>query len=108
MALATQGGFNSTLRQSIHQGIESVVGSNTVNSVELYLDSSIAVKDIVTYTKALEKMFDKGAKLIELRCAEALYANLRLANFQPKENYSQSEYVIEAKRRWLLGENKRQ
>lgn len=105
MSKRIEGGFNAILRYSIHQGIESVVGSSTAKAIEFYLDSSIAGKDIETYTKALEKMFDLGAKMIEDRCAEALYANLKLANFQRRDKYSLTDYVIEAKRLWLLGEN---
>jgi hypothetical protein len=71
--------------------------------VEFYLDPSIASKDILGYTKALEKMFTLGARLIEERCAQALYSNLGIA-FQRRENYKLSDYVENAKKKWLLGE----
>lgn len=100
---ARSGGFNSILRQSIHEGIVSVVGRDTAKSVEFYLDSSIAAKDIVTYTKALERIFDVGSKRIEENCARALYSNLGL-NFEVKELYKLSDYVNEARKRFLLGE----
>ncbi len=97
------GGFNSILSQSLHEGIVSVVGRDTAKSVEFYLDSSIATKDIMTYTKALERMFDVGAKLIEENCARSLYSNLGL-KFELKKSYKLPDYVNEAKKRFLLGE----
>jgi hypothetical protein len=63
--------FNSILKQSIRQEIESVADSNTAKSIEFYLDSSIAGRDIAPYTRALEKMFDVGTKLIEDKYAES-------------------------------------
>ena len=99
-------GFNSVLKRSIQQGIASVVGRETAISVEFYLDPIIATKDIVRYNVALDKMFKAGAKLIQERCARALFSNLQL-DFKHRDDYDLSAYVTEAKRRWLLGESAR-
>ena len=98
-----EGGFNTILKLSLQEGITSVVGRETAKAVEFYLDPSIATKDISMYTVALEKMFSVGAKLIEERCAKALFDNLRLV-FQPNAMFKLSDYVMEARKRWLLGE----
>ncbi len=95
--------FNSVLRRSVQEGIASVVGHQTAVSVEFYLDPTIATKDIVQYTTALEKMFTVGAKLIEERCAQALYHNMGLS-FEKHDGYDLSKYVSDAKKKWLLGE----
>ncbi|MGI0092460.1 MAG: hypothetical protein ACREBS_12205, partial [Nitrososphaerales archaeon] len=102
MAQEQSEGFYSVLRRSVQQGIASVVGRDTCISVEFYLDSSIAVKDISSYTKSLEKMFGPGSKLIEERCARALYSNMQL-DFALKQDYSLNDYVEEAKKLWLTG-----
>jgi hypothetical protein len=99
-------GFNSVLRKSIKQGISSVVGTSTAVAVEFYLDSSLASKDIVAFTKALENMFGAGAKLIEQRCAQALYSNLGL-QFEKKENFKLDDYAVDAKKKWLTDEGNR-
>ena len=80
-----------------------MVGRQTAVAVEFYLDPEIAVKNIAAYTAALETMFKLGAKLMEERCATALYANMGLT-FQKRESYKLNDYVQDAKRRWLLGE----
>jgi hypothetical protein len=99
-------GFNSLLRKSIKQGIASVVGTQTAVAVEFYLDSNLGSKDIVAYTQALENMFGAGSKLIEQRCAQALYSNLGIA-FEKRENYKLSDYTVEAKKKWLTDEGGR-
>jgi hypothetical protein len=96
--------FNSELKRSIQEGIASVVGHQTAIAVEFYLDPAIASKDIVRYTAMLEKMFMAGSKLIEERCAEALYHNMGLS-FDKRANYNLSNYVEDAKKKWLLGES---
>jgi hypothetical protein len=101
------GSFNSVLRRSIQEGISSVVGRETAVAVEFYLDPAIAAKNISAYTISLEKMFTLGAKLIEDRCAQALYANMGIA-FQRRENYKLKDYVEDARKKWLLGETSRQ
>jgi hypothetical protein len=101
-----KGGFHAVLRKSIHEGIQSVVGRETVVSVEFYLDSSMAEKNIVAYTQALEKMFREGAKLIEQRIAQALYFNFQL-DFHLTEGNKLNAYVEDAKKKWLLGESSR-
>jgi hypothetical protein len=103
----TSGSFNTVLRRSIQEGISSVVGRETAVAVEFYLDPSIATKDILAYTVALERMFTLGSKLIEDRCAQALYSNMGIA-FQRRENYKLNNYVEDAKKKWLLGETSRQ
>ncbi len=90
--------FQSLLLKSIQQGIASVVGQQTAVAVEFYVDSKVAMKDINGYTDALEKMFAAGSKIIEKRCAEALYKNLNL-EFEVNENYRLNDYVEEAKRK---------
>jgi hypothetical protein len=99
-------GFNALLRKSIKEGISSVVGTSTAVAVEFYVDSGLGSKDIVAYTEALENMFGAGAKLIEERCAKALYSNLGIA-FEKKENYKLSDYVVDAKKKWLTDEGNR-
>lgn len=98
--------FNSVLKRSVQEGIASVVGRETAIAVEFYLDPSIASKDIARYTLSLEKMFTLGAKLIEERCAQALYHNMGLS-FQKRDDYKLSNYVEDAKKKWLLGETAR-
>ena len=98
--------FSSVLKRSVQEGIASVVGRQTAISVEFYLDPSIAAKDIGRYTSMLEKMFKLGAKLIEERCAEALYHNMGLS-FEKHEAYDLSRYVLDAKKKWLLGETRK-
>jgi hypothetical protein len=98
--------FNSVLKRSVQEGITSVVGRQTAIAVEFYLDPSIASKDIVRYTQSLEKMFKLGAKLIEERCAQSLYNNMGL-DFQKRDDYKLSNYVEDAKKKWLLGETTR-
>ena len=61
--------FKTTLQRSIREGIAAVVGKQTAIAVEFYVDSSLAAKDIVAYTKALENMFTIKAPLLEKRCA---------------------------------------
>ena len=90
-------GFAEILRRSIQQGLESVVGHQTAMAVEFYIDSSLAAKDIVLYTRALEKMFGDSSKQIEESCAQILYSNLKL-EFQWNENYRLSDYVRAAQR----------
>jgi hypothetical protein len=103
---STEGaGFNVMLKKSIHEGIESVVGRQTAVAVEFYLDLSIATKDIVGFTQALEKMFTVGSKLMEERCAQALCHNIGI-QFSRHEEYGLKEYVEDAKKRWLLGESR--
>ena len=103
----TSGAFNTVLRRSIQEGISSVVGRQTAVAVEFYLDPSIATKNIEAYTVALEKMFTVGSKLIEDRCAQALYSNMGI-DFQRRENFDLTNYVEDAKKKWLLGETSRQ
>ena len=98
--------FNSVLKRSVQEGIASVVGRQTAIAVEFYLDPSVASKDIAGYTLSLEKMFTLGSKLIEERCAQALYHNMGL-NFQKRDDYNLTNYVEEAKKKWLLGETAR-
>jgi hypothetical protein len=98
--------FNSVLKRSIQEGISSVVGHQTAVAVEFYLDPSIASKDIARYTASLEKMFKLGSKLIEERCAQALYHNMGLS-FEKHDGYNLSRYVEDAKKKWLLGESVR-
>jgi len=98
--------FNSVLKRSVQEGIASVVGRETAIAVEFYLDPSLASKDIAMYTLSLEKMFMLGAKLIEERCAQALYHNMGL-HFQKRDDYKLSNYVDDAKKKWLLGETAR-
>ena len=80
-----------------------MVGRETAISVEFYLDPTTATKDISGYTNALEKMFNLGSKLIEERCAQALFSNLQL-DFQHKESFKLPEYVEDAKKKWLSGD----
>lgn len=80
------------------------MGSETATAVDFYLDPTLATKDIAAYTAAIEKMFSVGSKLIEERCAQALFFNLSL-RFQPVENFKLSDYVEDAKRKWLYGNN---
>jgi hypothetical protein len=89
--------FPSVLSRSIREGIASVVGRQTALSVEFYLDTSLAVKDILAYTKALERFFTVGSKLIEERCARALYHNLGF-EFNARDGYRLCDYVEEAKK----------
>jgi hypothetical protein len=98
--------FNSVLKRSVQEGIASVVGRQTAIAVEFYLDPSVASKDIARYTLSLEKMFTLGSKLIEERCAQVLYHNMGL-NFQKHDDYKLTNYVEEAKKKWLLGETAR-
>jgi hypothetical protein len=100
------GSFNAVVRKSIQEGIASVVGRQTAVAVEFYLDPEMAVKDISAYTVALEGMFKLGAKLIEDRCAIALYTNMGIT-FQKHENYKLNDYVQAARKKWLLGETSR-
>ena len=102
-----KGGFYSVLRKSIHEGITSVVGQKTTVSVEFYLDSSIATKNIEAYTASLERMFAAGAKIIEQRCAQALYSNLNL-DFHKIDSYKLNDYVVDARKKWLSGEISKQ
>ena len=95
--------FNTFLKKSLKEGIASVVGRQTASSVEFYLDPAIATKDILSYTMALEKMFTVGAKLIEERCAEALYSFMGL-EFAKHEEYKLNDYVADAKKKWLRKE----
>jgi hypothetical protein len=88
--------FALLLRRSIRQGITRFFGRGTAVAVEFYLDSSLAEKDIVAYTKALERMFGAGSKMIGDDCAEILYRNLGIP-FVRKESYSLSDYVTEAR-----------
>jgi hypothetical protein len=85
------------LSRSIRQGIASVIGKETAASVEFYLDTSLAVKDIVAYTAALERIFTVGSELIEERCARALYSNLGY-EFRLRDGFKLSDYVEEAKK----------
>jgi hypothetical protein len=96
--------FNSVLKRSVQEGIASVVGRQTAVAVEFYLDPSIASKDIATYTNSMEKMFSVGAKLMEERCAQALYHNMGLS-FEKRDGYNLNRYVEDAKKKWLLGES---
>lgn len=88
--------FADVLRGSIQAGIVSVFGRQTAIAVEFYVDSSLAAKDIVAYTNALEKVFGKGSSLIEERCAQILYSNLGL-EFELKDNQRLSDYVMAAR-----------
>ena len=97
-------GFNSALKKSIAEGLASVVGTKTVAAVDFYLDPDIAVKDIAAYSRSLEKMFTVGSKLIEDRCAQSLFANLKI-KFEPKENFRLDDYVQEARHKWLVGDS---
>jgi len=101
------GSFNAILRRSVQEGISSVVGRETAVAVEFYLDPEIAGKNISAYTIAMEKMFTVGAKLIEERCAQALYANVGIS-FQRRDGYKLKDYVEDARKKWLLGETSRQ
>jgi hypothetical protein len=95
--------FNVVLKRSIQEGIASVVGHQTAVAVEFYVDPVMATKDTQRYTAALEKMFTLGAKLIEDRIAENLYRNMGLS-FSKHDSYNLSQYVEDAKKKWLLGE----
>jgi hypothetical protein len=92
--------FQAALKRSLRQGISSVVGADTASVVDFYVDPSLATKDIAAYTKAVERMFTVGSKLIEERCARALFFNLKL-RFVENQNYKLSDYVEEARRKWL-------
>jgi hypothetical protein len=97
-------GFNGVLKKSIGEGISSAVGSQTLVAVDFYLGREVATKDIVRYTRALERMFTVGSKLIEDRCAQALFSNLKI-RFEPKNNFKLSDYVEDAKKKWLSGDS---
>ncbi len=88
--------FNHILQRSIREGITRVVGTETARCVEFYLDSSLAMKNIVEYTKSLEN-FSVSSKHLEERCAEALYSNLGL-RFEKNESFKLYDYVREAKK----------
>lgn len=88
--------FADLVRYSIQAAIVSLFGRQTAIAVEFYADSSLAAKDIVVYTNALEKMFGAGSNLIEERCAQILYGKLGL-EFQRKDNYKLSDYVKAAR-----------
>lgn len=88
--------FTNLVRRSIQEGIVSVFGRQTAVAVEFYVDSSLAAKDIVVYTNALQKMFGQGSSLIEERCARILYATLGL-EFQRQDKYRLSDYVMAAR-----------
>lgn len=81
------------------EGIAATVGRETAAAVEFYVDSSLAVKDIAAYTAALERMFAAGSKVIEERCALALYSNLGL-EFKAVSGFGLDDYVEEARKRW--------
>jgi hypothetical protein len=93
--------FKTVLQRSIREGIASVVGKQTAVAVEFYVDSSLATKDLVAYTQALEKMFTIKAPLLEKRCAETLYHNLGL-EFKVIPSNKLADYVEEAKKKKLL------
>ncbi len=65
-------------------------------AVEFYVDSSLAVKDAAAYTVALRRLFAAGSKIIEERCARALYSNLGL-EFKVVEGFGLDDYVGAAK-----------
>lgn len=96
-------GFNGVLKKSIGEGIASVVGAQTLVAIDFYLDREVVAKDIEGYTKALEKMFTVESKLIEVRCAQALFSNLGI-KFEPNENFKLSNYVEDAKKKWISGD----
>ncbi len=91
------GSFPDILRRSIQEGIVRTVGRDTAVAVEFYVDSSLAVKDIVAYTSALQKMFADGSKTIEERCARALYSNLGL-EFKVVSGFRLDDYVAAARK----------
>jgi hypothetical protein len=69
-------------------------------AIDFYLDREVASNDIGKYTEALEKIFSVGSKLIEDRCAQALFSNLKI-DFKPDEKLKLSDYVRDAKKKWL-------
>ena len=88
--------FPDILRRSVKEGIAATVGLETAAAVEFYVDSSLAVRDIAAYTAALERMFAAGSKVIEERCALALYSNLGL-EFKPVGGFGLDDYVEAAR-----------
>lgn len=89
--------FADVLQRSIREGIAATVGRETAFAVEFYVDSSLAVKDIAAYTATLERMFAAGSKVIEERCARALYLNLGL-EFKAVGGSGLDDYVEAARR----------
>jgi hypothetical protein len=88
--------FPYTLRRSIQEGIIATVGRDTAIAVEFYVDSSLALKDVAAYTAALRRVFAAGSKVIEERCARALYSNLKL-EFRVVSGFGLDDYVKAAR-----------
>ena len=88
--------FPDVLRRSIQEGITATVGRDTAMAVEFYVESSLAVKDIAAYTAALQRLFAAGSKVIEERCARALYSNLGL-EFKAVSGFGLDDYVEAAR-----------
>ncbi len=84
--------FPDILRRSIREGIAATVGRDTATAVEFYVDSSLAVKDITAYRMSLERLFSTESKIIEERCALALYSNLGL-EFKATSGFKLDDYV---------------
>lgn len=91
--------FPDILRRSVKEGVAATVGRETAAAVEFYVDSSLAVKDIAAYTAALQRMFAAGSKVIEERCALALYSNLGF-EFKAVSGFDLDDYVEEAWKSW--------
>ena len=88
--------FHDVLRRSVQEGIAATVGRDVATAVEFYVDSSLAVKDVAAYAAALQRLFADGSKVIEERCARALYSNLGL-DFEPVSGFRLDDYVEAAR-----------
>lgn len=89
--------FYAALTKAIREGLSEILGADTARAVDFYIDPSIAVRDIKQYTNMLEKIFADGSKILEVKIAERLFANLHM-QFEKKDNYRLPDYVEEAKR----------
>ena len=89
--------FEDVLRRSIQEGIAATVGRDVAMAVEFYVDSSLAVKDISAYAAALQRLFADGSKVIEERCARALYSSLGL-EFKAVSGLRLDDYVEAARK----------
>lgn len=92
--------FYESVLNAIRKSLSEILGKSTATAVDFYVDPSIAIADIVRYTDLLKKFFGEGSKILEERIVQELYAKLGL-EFQKKEGYRLSDYVLEAKNKYL-------
>ena len=90
--------FDDLLLNVLRSGLKEVMGESAARAMGFYVDPHIALRNIREYEAALRKIFGEGAALLERKCAEKLYAALKLPAPSP-QNMTLAGCVLDAKSR---------